>query len=67
MINDIYYETNKANIEQTPEALNGIRLMISIIPAAAALLSTISVSFYNLDDELMKKIEVELKERKGTE
>ena len=57
----------KANIEQTPEALNGIRLMISIIPAAAALLSTISVSFYNLDDELMKKIEVELKERKGTE
>ncbi len=57
----------QANVEQTPEALKGIRLMISIIPAIAALLSTLSVSFYKLDDGLMKQIEQELTERKESE
>ena len=57
----------KANVEQTAETQNGIRLMISIIPAIGALLSTLTVRFYKLDDQLMKTIEIELKERKENE
>ena len=57
----------KANVEQTAETQNGIRLMISIIPAIGALLSTLTVRFYKLDDQLMKTIEIELKERKKNE
>ena len=57
----------KANVEQTVETQNGIRLMISIIPAIGALLSTLTVRFYKLDDQLMKTIEIELKERKENE
>jgi GPH family glycoside/pentoside/hexuronide:cation symporter len=54
----------KANIEQTVATQNGIRLMMSIIPAIGGILSTLAVLFYELDEPLMKKIEQELKERK---
>lgn len=57
----------QANVEQTAEAQNGIRLMISVVPAIWAVLSTIAVWFYKLDDQLMKQIEQELTERKESE
>ncbi|MBC8181370.1 MFS transporter [candidate division KSB1 bacterium] len=55
----------KANVEQTVEAQNGIRLMMSFIPAVAGVLTAIAAIFYPIDDSLMKKIEVELNERKA--
>ena len=55
----------KANVEQTVEAQNGIRLMMSFIPAVASVLTAIAAIFYPIDDSLMKKIEVELNERKA--
>jgi len=55
----------QANVTQTPEALTGIRLMMSIIPAVAGLLAVVAVFFYELDDKLMEKIEADLTARKN--
>ncbi len=54
-----------ANVEQTPEALNGIQLMMSVIPAIAGIGAVIAVLFYKLDDEKMKQIENDLTARKS--
>ncbi len=45
-----------ANTQQTPEALQGIRLLISIFPAGAALLSVLVLRFYPLDAGLLGRI-----------
>ena len=57
----------KANIEQSIETQNGIRLMISVIPAVSGILATIAVRFYQLDEAKMKLIEEELTSRKEAE
>lgn len=53
-----------ANTQQTPDTLNGIRLMMSFIPAIGSLIATIAAFFYELDDDTMKNIELELQTRK---
>ena len=53
-----------ANVEQTPEALTGIRLMMSFIPTIGSVIALIAAFFYELDDKTMAKIESDLKERK---
>ena len=53
-----------ANQQQTPLALNGIRLMASWIPAAGALLATIAVLVYPLNDKRMKEITADLTARR---
>ena len=53
-----------ANVVQTAGAQDGIRLMMSIIPAIAGLLAAGSVWFYVLDDQMMEKIEQDLSARK---
>ncbi|MGA9291564.1 MAG: MFS transporter [Ignavibacteriaceae bacterium] len=53
-----------ANVQQTPDTLNGIRLMMSFIPAAGSLIAVIAAFFYELDDTTMGKIELELESRK---
>lgn len=54
------------NVAQTPGALTGIRLMMSIIPAVTGLLAVVAVFFYELDDKLMEKIEADLTARKNS-
>jgi GPH family glycoside/pentoside/hexuronide:cation symporter len=54
-----------ANVTQTHESLQGIQLLISILPACAALLAIIAFHFYPLDDRLLARIQKELMERKG--
>jgi GPH family glycoside/pentoside/hexuronide:cation symporter len=54
-----------ANVEQTQDTLNGIRLMMSIIPGIGTIVATIAALFYELDDKTMKKIEQELEARKA--
>lgn len=44
------------NIEQTPEALNGIMLTMTLLPALGAALSVIPMLFYTLTDQEHKKI-----------
>ncbi|MDF1548500.1 MAG: MFS transporter [Bacteroidales bacterium] len=46
----------KANIEQAPETINGLKVMISFIPAVAAMLSAAFIFFYQLSDKKVKEI-----------
>jgi GPH family glycoside/pentoside/hexuronide:cation symporter len=54
----------EANVAQTEEARTGIRLMLSFIPAAGAVLSAIFIIFYKLSDAFMIKVSDELEERR---
>ncbi len=49
-----------ANTQQTPDTLNGIRLMMSFIPAIGSIIATVAALFYELDDKTMEKIELDL-------
>ena len=53
------------NEVQAPDTLNGIRMMMSFIPAVGSLIATIAAFFYELDDDTMKNIELELEARKA--
>jgi GPH family glycoside/pentoside/hexuronide:cation symporter len=53
-----------ANMVQATGTQDGIRLMMSIIPAAGGILVAIAAWFYTLDEPLMEKIEIELTARK---
>jgi GPH family glycoside/pentoside/hexuronide:cation symporter len=54
-----------ANVEQSPETLQGMRMMMSFIPAVGSLIATVAAFFYELDDGTMKKIEQDLEARKA--
>jgi len=51
----------------TPEIIQGIKLLFSVIPASFVLVSGIILCFYPISEKLLAKIEVDLKERKKTE
>lgn len=53
-----------ADAEQTESALAGIRLSISLIPAAIAFIGALALFFYDLDEKLLEKIKLELEARK---
>ena len=54
----------KANTTQTTEAAFGILLMVSLIPAAGSFIVAGIMSFYQLDNKTMDKIESDLKARR---
>ncbi|MET4080274.1 Na+/melibiose symporter-like transporter [Pedobacter sp. UYP30] len=54
----------KANVAQTADAQLGIRLMLSFIPAAGAILSAIFIFFYKLSDPFMLTVTDELTARR---
>lgn len=60
------YVGYKANMnpEDNPKAVEGIRQMISVIPAIGAGLAAVSMIFYSLTDKRMAKIEADLQERR---
>lgn len=53
------------NSVQTPETIRGIRLFLSILPAAGAFASLMFMMFYPLSEKRMGKITAELKMRRG--
>ena len=55
----------KANVVQTQEAQNGIRMMLSFYPAIGTLLGAFFMFIYPLKESLMEKIEKELAERRS--
>lgn len=57
----------EANMDQSTESINGIRLMLSVYPGLGAFLSVVFMYFYKLDDMFMKKIGVELKAKRADE
>jgi GPH family glycoside/pentoside/hexuronide:cation symporter len=54
-----------ANTVQGPAAVQGIRLVFSVIPGVLAVLGACAIFFYPLTDTAMKDIERELAERKA--
>jgi GPH family glycoside/pentoside/hexuronide:cation symporter len=54
----------KANIIQATETIQGIILMMSLIPAGGSLMAAGLMYFYKLDNKTMYEIEGELKERR---
>lgn len=55
----------KANVMQGAESLLGIRLLLSLIPAAIAAATTVFLFFYKLDEKTLKKVEEELEVRRS--
>lgn len=51
-------------VTDTPEVINGIKLLISIIPAAFILVCSIMLYFYPINDKLLTQIVKDLDERK---
>lgn len=54
----------KANVDQSIVVQNGILLMMSILPAIAALISLFFILFYPLDEKKIKMIEDQLASRR---
>jgi len=52
-----------ANIAQSAETLLGIRLLISVLPAITAILAIVVFRFYKIDEQLIERIQQELKSR----
>ncbi len=46
----------EANVVQSEESLNGIRMMMSIFPAIGALLSAVLIYRYKLSDAFMQRV-----------
>lgn len=55
------------NVAQTEHTLTGIRMMMSLLPAAGCVLVLFAAIFYNLNETLQKRIENELLQRKQLE
>jgi GPH family glycoside/pentoside/hexuronide:cation symporter len=54
------------NVVQTPRAVNGIMLMMSIIPAIGAIVAIVALWFYDLDEPTVKTMTAELTERRAS-
>ena len=54
-----------ANEAQTPEAIEGIRVMFNIVPAAFFAFAGLLVVFYRLDGKTVRRIEAELMTRRS--
>jgi GPH family glycoside/pentoside/hexuronide:cation symporter len=52
------------NMDQSPEAIFGIKLMLSIIPGTLMIASVILLFFYNLSEDFMLKVQGELNTRR---
>ncbi len=55
----------KANVAQTESSIFGIRMMVSLLPAAASVLTAVVAIFYGLNAKMEKLIADELKERRA--
>ncbi len=63
----LVYYGYQPNVAQTPEAIQGLRLMMSVIPSALALGAAALVLTYGIDLKLERQIESELSARKQAE
>lgn len=57
----------EANVEQAPDAIEGIKLLMSFIPSGIGILSAAMVLLYGINATLSKQIETELAARKVLE
>ncbi len=55
------------NVAQSPRTVNGILLMMSIIPAVAAVAAVVALWFYEIDEDTVKRMSSDLEARRGPE
>jgi exo-beta-1,3-glucanase (GH17 family) len=55
------------NVAQSPRTINGILLMMSVIPAIAAVAAVAALWFYEIDEETVKRMSADLEARRGPE
>ncbi len=55
------------NVQQSPETVNGIKLMMSFIPTVGALIAIAALFFYDLDETKVKQIGLDLEVRRAQE
>lgn len=55
------------NVAQSPRAIDGIMMMMSIIPTIGALIAIAALWFYELDENMVSKMTRELQERRARE
>ncbi len=55
----------QANVVQSMDVQNGIRLMLSIFPAVGTVLSVIFIAMYPLNEQTMSRITIELNEKRS--
>jgi GPH family glycoside/pentoside/hexuronide:cation symporter len=53
------------NVVQTPQTINGILLLTSVIPSVAALVAIAALWFYDLDDKTVARMGEDLKARRA--
>nr|WP_221935043.1 MFS transporter [Catenovulum sediminis] len=54
-----------ANVEQTDVAKEGLRYMVSFLPAIGAMISALFMIFYRLTDDYMQQVNQELYARRA--
>lgn len=54
----------QANLQQAPDTLHGIVLLMSFIPAALTVLAGLSMLFYTIDEGMLKRIQQDLADRR---
>jgi GPH family glycoside/pentoside/hexuronide:cation symporter len=55
------------NVVQSPRTVHGIVLMMSVIPAIAAVAAVAALWFYEIDEETVKRMSADLEARRGPE
>jgi GPH family glycoside/pentoside/hexuronide:cation symporter len=55
------------NVAQSPRTVHGIVLMMSVIPAIAAVAAVAALWFYEIDEETVKRMSADLEARRGPE
>ncbi len=55
------------NVAQSPRTIHGIVLMMSIIPAVAAVAAVAALWFYEIDEDTVKRMSADLEARRGPE
>ena len=55
----------QANMEQNPETIQGIKMFMSLLPAAGTILSIVFISFYPLSEKRMKRISTALQRKRN--
>jgi GPH family glycoside/pentoside/hexuronide:cation symporter len=55
------------NVAQSARTINGILLMMSVIPAIAAVAAVVALWFYEIDEDTVKRMGADLEARRGPE
>ena len=57
---------NGVEVAQSETTLNGLKMMMSFIPATCLIIAAVCLTFYGINEKLLKQIEHDLQERKST-